>query len=113
MISAEIGNTWAEEEKSGDHRLEVPQKEYLTVRVEDNVGGQNGRIITSKKIEIGRLKVLSLRVVFPNCACGWPIGWHSIGQTVSKSEQRRVINMILYLGSHAELAERVKWVVDG
>jgi hypothetical protein len=59
MISAEIGNTWAEEEKSGDHRLEAPQKEYLTVMVEDNVRGQNGRIIASKKFQIGRLKALS------------------------------------------------------
>ena len=59
MISAEIGNTWAEEEKAGDHRLEAPQKEYLTVRVEDNVGGQNERMITSKKFEIRRLKVRS------------------------------------------------------
>jgi hypothetical protein len=40
MISTEIGNTWAEEEKSGDHRLEAPQKEYLTVRVEDNRGSK-------------------------------------------------------------------------
>ena len=59
MISAEIENTWAEEEKSGDHRLEAPQKEFLTVRAEDNVVGQNERIITSKKFQIGRLEALS------------------------------------------------------
>ena len=40
-----------------DHnRLEVPQKEYLTVRIEDGIGGQNERT-TSKRFQVESLKV--------------------------------------------------------
>ena len=36
MTSVERGNTWAEEEKSGGHRLEAPQKESLKVTVKEH-----------------------------------------------------------------------------
>ena len=54
----ERGNTWAREEKSGDHQREALQKVFLEVTVRES-SCQNERAMTSEKLEIRGLKCFS------------------------------------------------------